>query len=386
MRANTVKRTLRAGGVSLGTMVFEFDSTGLGRLIATAGAEFVVFDMEHTGWALETLRMLVATTRPAGVVPMVRVPAVQYHFLARALDIGAMGLMVPMVENAEQARLIVQSAKYPPAGRRGAAFAVAHDDYAAGDLVETMRSANEEGLLIAQVETAVGLENAEEIAAVEGIDVLWVGQFDLTNFLGIPGQFSHPRLKGALERVVRVARQHGKTAAILVMSVDEPACAIVDLTLRVRTPPPRSAGGGVPRPRWWTPGCQSLRAGGQRQTHRVDGGTALEGTPPGVVDAAAVAGLHRVADREGGRRVGQPGRVDLLAGIHAQAGTLLAAAAPEIAQPAQRGAVGSELADEGVLRARQSAGLRTRKRAERLPPLGCRSRRSTGASPVGAGR
>ncbi len=221
MRANPVKRILRAGGVSLGTMVFEFDSTGLGRLMATAGAEFVVFDMEHTGWSLETLRMLIATTWPAGVVPMVRVPVAQYHFLARALDIGAMGLMVPMVENAEQARLIVQSAKYPPVGRRGAAFAVAHDDYAAGDLVETMRSANDEGLLIAQIETAVGLENVEEIAAVDGIDVLWVGQFDLTNFLGIPGQFSHPRLKGALERVVRVARQHGKTAAILVMSVDE---------------------------------------------------------------------------------------------------------------------------------------------------------------------
>jgi 2-dehydro-3-deoxyglucarate aldolase/4-hydroxy-2-oxoheptanedioate aldolase len=221
MRANPVKRTLRAGGVSLGTMVFEFDSTGLGRLMATAGAEFVVFDMEHTGWTLETLRMLIATTRPAGVVPMVRVPAVQYHFLARALDIGAMGLMVPMVDTAEQARLIVQSAKYPPVGRRGAAFAVAHDDYVMGDLVETMRLANEEGLLIAQIETAVGLENVEEIAAVDGIDVLWVGQFDLTNFLGIPGQFSHPRLKGALDRVVRVARQHGKSAAILVMSVDE---------------------------------------------------------------------------------------------------------------------------------------------------------------------
>jgi len=221
MRANTVKRTLLAGGVSLGTMVFEFDSTGIGRLLATAGAEFVVFDMEHTGWGLETLRMLMATTRPTGVVPIVRVPATQYHFLARSLDIGAMGLMVPMVESVEQARQIVQSAKYPPAGRRGAAFAMAHDDYEAADLVDTMRSANEEVLLIAQIETALGLENVEAIAALDGIDILWVGQFDLTNFLGIPGQFGHPRLKGALERVVRAARQHGKAAAILVTSVDE---------------------------------------------------------------------------------------------------------------------------------------------------------------------
>ena len=172
MRANTVKRTLRGGGVSLGTMVFEFDSTGIGRLMANAGAEFVIFDMEHTGWNLETLRMLIATTRPTGVVPMVRVPTVQYHFLARSLDIGAMGLMVPMVESAEQARLIVQSAKYPPAGRRGAAFGVAHDDYQGGDLLAKMQSANEEQLLIAQIETATGVENVDQIAAVEGIDVL----------------------------------------------------------------------------------------------------------------------------------------------------------------------------------------------------------------------
>lgn len=221
MRANTVKRTLLSGGVALGTMVFEFNSTGIGRLAALAGAEFVVYDMEHTGWGTETVRTLMATTRCAPVVPMVRVPATQYHFLARALDVGAMGVMVPMVESAEQARLIVQSVKYPPVGRRGSAFGVAHDDYEGGDLVAKMRSANEETLVIAQIETAVGMENVETIAAVEGVDLLWVGQFDLTNFLGIPGQFAHPRLGEALDRVAAAARKHKKVAAIMVMSVDE---------------------------------------------------------------------------------------------------------------------------------------------------------------------
>ena len=91
MRENAVKRKIAEGGVSLGTMVFEFDTTGIGRIAAEAGAEFVVFDMEHTGWTIETIRRLMATTRAADIMPMVRVPATQYHFLSRPLDVGAMG-------------------------------------------------------------------------------------------------------------------------------------------------------------------------------------------------------------------------------------------------------------------------------------------------------
>ena len=127
MRDNQTKRTLAAGGVAVGTMVFEFNTTGIGRIIGATGADFVIFDMEHTGWSIETIRMLMATTRAADVVPMVRVPATQYHLLSRPLDVGAMGLMVPMVEDETQARLIVDSATYPPQGRRGCAFGVAHE-------------------------------------------------------------------------------------------------------------------------------------------------------------------------------------------------------------------------------------------------------------------
>src|SRR5204863_3363721 len=100
MRTNPVKKKLREGKSAIGTMVFEFASTGIARIAAAAGAEFVIFDMEHTGWSLETVRMLMATAGGSGLVPLVRVPATEYHFLARALDVGAMGLMVPMVESA----------------------------------------------------------------------------------------------------------------------------------------------------------------------------------------------------------------------------------------------------------------------------------------------
>src|SRR3954451_3304545 len=108
MRTNPVKKKLRAGGTALGTMIFEFATTGIARIAAAAGAEFILFDMEHTGWSMETIRQLLATTRAAALVPLVRVPATEYHFLARVLDVGAMGLMVPMVESGEQARVIVQ--------------------------------------------------------------------------------------------------------------------------------------------------------------------------------------------------------------------------------------------------------------------------------------
>jgi 2-dehydro-3-deoxyglucarate aldolase/4-hydroxy-2-oxoheptanedioate aldolase len=221
MRANTVKRALNAGGTAVGTMVFEFRTPGIGRIAAAAGADFAIFDLEHTGWSEETLAMLVATSRAADLVPMARVPATQYHLLSRPLDVGAMGLMVPMVEGEDQARLIVQSAKYPPVGRRGAAFGVAHDDFAEGDILAKMREANAEGLLIAQIETAAGVENVERIAAVDGIDVLWIGHFDLTNSLGIPGQFDHPDYLRAVDLVLNATEKYRKAAGFMVASPEE---------------------------------------------------------------------------------------------------------------------------------------------------------------------
>ena len=220
MRPNQVKAALRRGGVALGTMVFEFKTNGIGRIAAKAGADFVLFDTEHTGGA-EKLPGLIAAMRSVDAIPMVRAATTFWPLLSAPLDAGAMGLMVPMVEGAEQARSIVRIAKYPPVGRRGAAFAVAHDDYEPGDNVAKMRSANDEILLIAQIETADGLVNVEEIAAVDGIDVLWIGHYDLTNSLGIPGQFQHPTYLDALDRCVRACDRYGKAAGFMSSSVRE---------------------------------------------------------------------------------------------------------------------------------------------------------------------
>jgi 2-keto-3-deoxy-L-rhamnonate aldolase RhmA len=222
VRQNTVKRTLHQGGVALGTLVMEFNSTGISRVAAAAGAEFVIFDMEHTGWSVETIRMLLAAARATPLVPLVRVPDTQYHLMSRPLDVGAMGLMVPLVESEEQARAIVRAVKYPPVGRRGMGLTPAHPMYdVAGDQGDKLRLANEEQLIIAQIETVRGVESVESIAAVDGIDVLWIGHVDLTNSMGIPGQFQHPDFLRAVGRVVGACRSHGKAAGFMASSLGE---------------------------------------------------------------------------------------------------------------------------------------------------------------------
>ena len=211
----TLKQSLRQDGHAFGAMVMEFFTPGLPGILAAAGAQFGLFDMEHTGASLETMKMLVAGCRGLPVAPLVRVPRGEYHFIARALDIGAHGVMVPMVNSAAEAAHIAACAHYPPAGRRGAAFGVAHDDYRADPPAAVMARAADRTLMIAQIETVEGLQEVEAIAATPGIDVVWLGHFDLSNFMGIPGQFQHPEFLAAVRRIVAAAQAHGKVAGFM---------------------------------------------------------------------------------------------------------------------------------------------------------------------------
>jgi 2-keto-3-deoxy-L-rhamnonate aldolase RhmA len=215
MANNTIRQRALSGELVLGSMVFEFFVPGMPQILSRAGAEYAIYDMEHAGLGLETLKMLVAASRGTGVVPMVRVPRGEYHFIARALDVGAQGIMVPMVESAEQARDIAQSARYPSQGRRGAAFGFAHDYYEPGNPRDKMNEANRRNLVIAQIETERGLEAVDEIAAVDGIDCLWLGHFDLTNFLGIPGEFDNAVYLAAVKRIVAAGRRNGRALGFM---------------------------------------------------------------------------------------------------------------------------------------------------------------------------
>ena len=143
-----------------------------------------------------------------------------------------MGIMVPCVESAKQAEAVVRATKYPPQGKRGTAFGIAHDGYVRGDVTETMRRANESNLLLAQIESPDGVENVDAIASVEGVDVLWVGHNDLTTAMGIPGQFDHPDYHAALNEVARACKEHGKVAGFRPDSITQ-ATELVSLGYRI---------------------------------------------------------------------------------------------------------------------------------------------------------
>ena len=216
MRPNPLKPRLAAGGCAFGTMAFEFFTPGYPAICREAGAEFILYDMEHSGVSFETIKAQFASSRGLDLVALVRVPSGDYPFIARALDIGAMGIMVPKVETAEQAKAIVDCTRYPPAGRRGAAFNVAaHDDYSGGPEATKIAQANARTMVIVLVETAKGIANVDAIAAVDGVDVVWLGHYDLTNSIGIPGQFDNPEFHMAVDSLVKACGKHGKTAGFL---------------------------------------------------------------------------------------------------------------------------------------------------------------------------
>jgi len=210
-----LKRSIMSKDVVAGAMVFEFFSPGLSSILHNAGAKFVIYDMEHTGLGMESLKWLFASCRGLPIAPMVRVPVGEYTWLARALDLGAHGVMIPMVESAEHAKSIVQACRYPPLGRRGAAFGFAQCDYMGGDIGQKISDYHARTVVMAQIETERGLDNVEAIAAVDGIDVLWVGHFDLSNFMGMPAQFDNPVFVAAMQRVADVAKKHNKIAGFM---------------------------------------------------------------------------------------------------------------------------------------------------------------------------
>ena len=204
-----------------GAMIFEFFSPGIPIILKNAGCEFIIFDMEHGGLSLEQFKVLATISNSNQISPLIRIPEVSYNYVARALDLGASGIMAPMVNTAEEAMKIVKSSKYPPEGIRGAGFGFAHDNYNNQNPLRYIKKANNELINIIQIESKFGLENVESIAAINGVDCLWVGHFDLTNFLGIPGDFTSSIYLDAIKRVVEAGKINKKSLGIMVNNNDE---------------------------------------------------------------------------------------------------------------------------------------------------------------------
>jgi len=212
------RKTLKCG-----TLVWEFAVPGIGHLLAAGGSEYVFLDTEHSGLGIDTLKSTLQYLEAASIPALVRPPGRSYENIARALDAGAEGLILPMVGSGDEARRIVQCAKYAPLGERGVALGIAHDRYTGGSVAEKLAAANRRSVIFALVETREGAENADAIAAVDGIDGLWIGHLDLSSSLGIAGQFDHPDYVEAVDRIAKAANDQGKSLGRVVDGADEGA-------------------------------------------------------------------------------------------------------------------------------------------------------------------
>jgi 2-keto-3-deoxy-L-rhamnonate aldolase RhmA len=189
-------------------------SPGSAEVLGRAGLDWVVVDLEH-GYTTETeVYAHLKAIEAGGSVPLVRPPSGERLRIGRALDLGAAGIVIPRLDALEQVREAVTFLRYPPAGQRGVALLTPGARLGTVDHAG-VAALNDDILGIVQIESPSALAAANEIAATDGVDVLFVGPADLSHSLGIPGQFGEPRYQDALRQVVAACRAHGKAPGIL---------------------------------------------------------------------------------------------------------------------------------------------------------------------------
>jgi 2-dehydro-3-deoxyglucarate aldolase/4-hydroxy-2-oxoheptanedioate aldolase len=210
-----LKETLKEGGLVIGTFLSEVRNPNVAYMLAQCGYDYFIIDNEHGTFSTETVSNMIAAARGAGISVIVRVPEIRRETILKPLDSGAAGILVPQVNTADQAREVIVHAKYPPEGERGAVLRRAHSRYGRMDAAEYLKQANEDTFIAVQAENPVAIENLEEIATVPGIDCIFVGPFDLSVSLGIPGQVTHPREVKAIDRVIEVCNKHNIITGIL---------------------------------------------------------------------------------------------------------------------------------------------------------------------------
>jgi len=219
MRPNALKQKLLRGEPAVGLMMLSTDIHTPG-ITAEAGYDTIMPDLEHTSLSLRDLEALVRASDAAGIVPTVRVAGSTKADLLSVLETGVRGIMVPAVESAEEAERVVQAVRYYPEGRRGMYYVGYSSDYGGLPAGAHFATANSELFVILQIETARGVENAGEIAAVPGVDCLLVGPGDLTQSLGVPLEWEHPAVWEAIRKTLEKARLYGKIGGVMPPSPD----------------------------------------------------------------------------------------------------------------------------------------------------------------------
>lgn len=211
---NPVKEKLARGESVYSMTVRLVRTVDIAAIAHTAGFDTLYIDMEHSSFPLEAAGQICMACNHLGITPLVRVPGLDPHFIARVMDSGAMGIVVPAVQSADQARAAVSAVKHAPLGERSLAGAAPQLHYRPLPADQTARELDQSSMVVAQIESLAGLAAAEAIAAVEGVDILLVGANDLSGELGVPGKIDHPQVHEAFLRVIKACRANGKTVGI----------------------------------------------------------------------------------------------------------------------------------------------------------------------------
>lgn len=209
-----VKSRLEKGEVAIGMGVRGMKGVEIARLMKSAGYDWLFIDLEHGSASVETAGQISIAALDAGIAPIVRVPAGELAMGARCLDGGALGVVIPHVDTPEQARAIADAFRFPPLGHRSIGGAYPHFAFTSRPVNEVVSGLDGATLVIAMIETPLAVENAEQIAAVPGLDVLLIGTNDLCLEMGIPGQLDHGRVRAAFDKVLGACKKHGKVAAL----------------------------------------------------------------------------------------------------------------------------------------------------------------------------
>jgi 2-keto-3-deoxy-L-rhamnonate aldolase RhmA len=220
MHDNKVRAALKQGEIVIGTMAQDVRSPAIAQLFANAGFDFMFVDMEHGAYDLETAADIIKVARLAGIVPLVRVPDCLYHLIARVLDAGAMGVMVPRVETREEVERAVAAMRYPPLGKRGCSTGKGSSDYQSVPLQEFVHHANENVLAVMQIERKAAVDHIDDLLSVPGVDVALVGPADLTLSLGAPGP-QNAAVQQAIQRVIEAGERHGMATGIHLRDVEQ---------------------------------------------------------------------------------------------------------------------------------------------------------------------
>ncbi len=211
---NRAKEKLEKGELCIGLGLRVVRTVEIGRVLDTCGYDFAFIDMEHNSMGIDTAVQIGVACQDAGVTPLVRVPGYEHYLATRVLDAGAMGIVFPHVDSAEQAARLVSFCKYPPVGHRSAAGNMSQLNFKAIPQKEATETVNTNTLLVFMLESPQAIAQADAIAAVPGVDVLLIGSNDLCMEMGIPSQFDNPKLVEAMQKTIAACRKHGKHAGL----------------------------------------------------------------------------------------------------------------------------------------------------------------------------